>query len=229
MVAKRFRRPPEVAAALAELPPETDPEYLPRLREVLLEALIIERRRARRDPFQRRINDIVVERILPLIGPAVREHTEPSAGEDEDVEARLTEMFWREILNESFFEVQFDSGMRCLAERAARSVRGGAQREAEREAVHGLPGIDYEQVDPNNMDERVETIMLIDAGLRALPRDQARVLIARHWLGLPISSQDPRRVTVGKLLGWSERSVHSLLRAGSAGFKRWVDEHDPDD
>ena len=118
MVAGRFRRPPEVAAALAGLPPEGDPEYFPALREVLLEALIAERRRAGRGPLRHRINDIVIERVLPLIGSSVRQLSAIAPGdedlvprgEEEDVEARLMEMFWREILSESFFEVQFGHG-----------------------------------------------------------------------------------------------------------------------
>ena len=120
--------------------------------------------------------------------------------------------------------------MMSLASRAARSVRGGAQRERERTARHGLPGIDYpEPRDPENLAERLESIMLTDANLRAMPRDQARVLIARYWLGYPVESQDPNRMTVGKLLGWAPRTVHHLLRAGEARLRRRVRGDEPDD
>ena len=142
------------------------------------------------------------------------------------------ETFWREIQTESFFEVRFDRAMMNLAARAARSVAGRPQQAWEHEAItrRGLPGIDYpEPPDPENLEERLELIILTDEGLRALPHDQARVLIARYWLGYPIESQDAGRMTVGKLLGWSARQVHNLLRAGEAGLMRRMRGDDPDD
>lgn len=206
-----------------------DAAYLAHLRRARLEVLVIARRGVRRRSLREAVDEVIADRVQPLIVRAVRRHARYPEGEEEDVVAQATERFWSAIAGESFFDVRFNKAMKSLARNAGRTIRGGRQRELEREGLLGLPGIDYpEPPDPTDMSEKWPLFMDADAALEALPRNQRALLWIRYWFGLPISSRNPCEETMAGMLYESERRLHYRLREAERAFTRMVEDGVPD-
>lgn len=235
MPTARFERPPEVAAEVAALPGEEDPDYLESLRACRLEVLVIARRRTAAAVLQARIDAILVDRTLPVLRAAVARHAGVSGDQLEDAQQEAMLKFWSEIQCESFFEIKFNLAMKTLARRAGERIRGGKQRTRERAAerigASRGPGeeVGLEVADDEDGYSAIENRMLIEAGLATLPDEQAWALTLRYIEGQPAHSQDPQVATVSSVLGWSERKTRQLLADGKAALRIWIDQEGDND
>ena len=138
MVAERWTRPAEIAAAYAALPDEDDPEYLAQLSKASLEleVVIIARRATENERLRRRINSIAAERALPIIHAAAVGWGGVPEWEYDEVRSVARFMFWEEIAKgESYFEVDFLNAAITIAKRAGDRVWGRKKRQRDRDAL----------------------------------------------------------------------------------------------
>ena len=218
---ERFVRPPEIAAALATLPDEDDPDYLNQLEATkFFEVLITARRIASTEALQRRINDIVAERVLGAIdGAAVRWWGEVPPGPWDDVKGEARAMFWEAIQEESFFEIRFNSAMKNLARQAGQRIRGRKKFVP----VDLLGAMDDDVPSPHDEYAAAQHRMDLQQAIESLPDDQRRAYELHHEMGCPIFSKDPTVLTVASALGCAERKARQIWADTKAALEPWLE------
>ena len=232
---EKYTRPPEISAELATLPAPTASNYLDRLQSASIEVVVIIRRQAADQRLRDQIDEILVNRSTRLIRAAVRRHGGVPTAEIDDAEQETMLLFWAAIQSESFFEVRFNLAMQYLAIQAGRNIRGGKQREVERNARR-VDSQDSEEMDdrdapidiPDDADEysRLDDQNLVDIGLASLPEEQAKALSLHYRMGLQIYSQDPAERTVATVLGCGERKARKLIADGRTALRRSIGQED---
>ena len=235
MTAGKYERPPEVQAALDALPPPDDDGYLDALRSTLIEAVVVVHREAADPALRDRIADVLAERSEPRVQAAASRHGQAPSGEIEDVASELRVRFWKDIRDESFFEVKFNKAMKRLAQTAGRDARRGKRGERERSAARlGQPFSGADEIDDAFADiadgadpfGEAENEIVVDQGLATLPYEQARAIALHYRMELPIYSQDPGVEDVASVLGYGERKTRGLIAEGMAALRRWFREED---
>ncbi len=196
--------------------------------------MVIVRRQAKDDTLRGAIDEILVDRVLPLIRNAVLRHSQVPPEEYDEAEDEAMAMFWAAIQGESFFEIRFNLAMKTLAQGAGRRVGGGKQRERERSAER----IDSTRADSgaapldvaDDADDygAIENDILIRDGLVTLPDEQAQAIVLHYLMDLPVFSQDAGALTVVSTLGCSERKARKLVANGLATIRLWIGEEESD-
>ena len=221
MVAERFVRPLNVAAALAALPDEGDPAFLDELRAVKLpEVMVIARRRTANAALRRQIERILADKTTKRIHAAAVTHGKVPKRLRDDVKAELAAMFWDEIREESFFEVRFNAALKTLARQAGQRVRG--RRKIDR-LTTSLEAMDTSVAHPVDAYEVHERRAAIRRAKAALPEDQNRAITLED-MGFPIFSKDPSEFTVAKALRWSERKARQVMADARAALETLLRE-----
>lgn len=229
--------PPEIEAAYANLPPPDADDYLDRLGRAPIEVAVRARREADADRvLQRRIDSMLAERALPLIRRAAKRHGRAPDSEVEDIASEMMLLFWSAIQDGSFAERRFNKYLKLLALQAGKRVRGGKQRERERNALTiGLPDPDGQGVDaPLDVADRIddyaraEARMMIEDALSLIDGRQADAVILHELHGFPIHSHDPAVQTVASLCGYRERTARRLLQKGRDELRRVLMQEDDD-
>ena len=228
MVAERFPRPPGIATELAALPDEDDPEYLDQLRAASLEVIIIARRGAADAALRRRIESITAELALPVIHATAVTWGKAPWWEGDDVKGLAAVMFWEEIREESYFEVNFLSAAITIARRAGDRIRGGKQRAREREAT-GRDPVDFAESRTHDPYQAIDDRMIVRRALDTLSEDQARAITLHYLMELPIFSENPARLTVASEFGFSERKARGFMADARAALRRWFETEGRDD
>ena len=224
MVAGEYVPPPEVAAELAALPGERDATYLDCLRNASLEVLVSARRRTANPTLRTRVDRIVFERTEKPITDAAIRHGHPPPGEDDEVADEVKVMFWIAILRPSFFEIRFNLAMLRSAQQAGERIRSGLQRDRERRALRGQPGVDYPERAVEDEYPAIDQRILFQEGLTTLSDRQARALVLVYEDDLPIFSKDPDVVTVASTLDCSERTARRLVAEGLDALGLWYEQ-----
>ena len=221
MVAQRFVRPPNVAAALAALPDEGDAAFLDELRAVKLpEVMVIARRGAANAALRRQIERMLEDMTTKRIHAAAVTHGKVPKRLRDDVKAELAAMFWENIQEESYFEVRFNAALKTLAVQAGQRVRG--RRKIDR-LTTSLDAMDTTVPDPNDAYEAHERRAAVRRAKAALPEDQYRA-ITLNDMGFPIFSEDPSVFTVANALRCSERKARQVIADARAALETLLRE-----
>ena len=228
IIHEKYTLPTKIELELAELPDPASPDYLSQLECASIEVVVIARRHSEDLRLRDHIDSILVERTPRLIRAAVRKHSHVPWEEIDEAEDEAMVMFWEQIQDESFFEIRFNSAMMTLAHDAGKKILGGKQRKRERFAVR-ITSAELGGTDGRNSvadiaeyfdsDSIVDSQHLVEIGLAALSKEQARALILHHQMGYQIYSDDPTVVTVATLLGCKERKARKLIADGRATFQ----------
>lgn len=226
-MAGKFKRPPELEAEWKELGSPSESAFWERLSTVKVETVIAARRHYRDAPFVDRIDEVLVNKIDPMIRSAVRRVAgDEAAFYREEMAEVVIEAFWREVLQgeDTFYEIRCSHKLHKTALDARRKVLGGGARSLERQAarigdiddMEKDPAVVAEEVLPDSRDDFSEIEEEIDwfTILASMPPEVATAIDLHYRADLKVHSNDPDELTVTKVMGCSERKARELIRVG---------------